>query len=348
MLLWNGGAELQGAQLADGRRCGVSILVVVERGGGRRRKCVPSAGRGQVSILVVVERGGGRRPCYSNSVQMRFQSLLLWSEGGRTTPAVRAGVADPAVSILVVVERGGGRNSPVTPYGLALVSILVVVERGGRGYGQHFFYLANWFQSLLLWNGGRTDPPRPQAGCGGGFQSLLLWNGGADLAPRSSAFRILGFNPCCCGTGGGRSSRSAGPQRCDRVSILVVVERGGRTGRPALQANGRSSVFQSLLLWNGGADQARMQSGTAPLLRFNPCCCGTGGRTRVDRAGHDRRLEFNPCCCGTGGADRTPLATRFATRAYGGNTPCANGWPIQARGAAKSSLRTRVASSYIS
>ena len=168
-----------------------------------------------VSILVVVERGGGRDQCVHAGVPFYlFQSLLLWNGGAdpldpRTENAMLA-----LVSILVVVERGGGLAiGSLGSNAIGLVSILVVVERGGGHRGTRECVVPfDWFQSLLLWNGGADSGAASRAGL--------------DTA---------GFNPCCCGTGGRTPGADANRGRWWGVSILVVVERGGG----AVSASGR-------------------------------------------------------------------------------------------------------------
>ena len=230
-------------------------------------------------------------------------------------------------------------------------------RRGGRS--------RNMFQSLLLWNGGARTSARRAVGhddlgfnpccCGTGgrtshckwersqatgFQSLLLWNGGADLATRHDWLRrplvsILvvvergggpglrvtvntfssGFNPCCCGTGGGAAIALAG-----RVSILVVMERGADPGQITVTSS--LARFQSLLLWNGGAEGQRGAAAPNTASGFNPCCCGTGVTVLPSPRGKFLPWSFNPCCCGTGGGWRQYHRSRTSVTCF---NPCCCG-----------------------
>ena len=331
----------------------VSILVVVERGGGRQATAVDAdlgrcfnpcccgtggrtCGRPARSSK---RRGfnpcccgtGGRTASWGSSARCiaRFQSLLLWNGGADGKPAKRSS-ASANVSILVVVERGGGREAAWRPPSRPPhVSILVVVERGGgrshgrgawrpdrvsilvvveRGGGHPAFTRSSTggtgFNPCCCGTGGRTRISERIAPRTAMFQSLLLWNGGADktithppsLAVRVSILVVVErgggqgraragdrrmpvsilvvvergggrspacrpwytagcFNPCCCGTGGRTTIEPANTILATDVSILVVVERGGGPVSNST-TEGDSAVFQSLLLWNGGADVA--------------------------------------------------------------------------------------------
>ncbi len=277
LLLWNGGADGKPAKRSSAS-ANVSILVVVERGGGREAAWRPPSRPPHVSILVVVERGGGRSHGAELGVRIEFQSLLLWNGGAdiRPSPGLPREVR---VSILVVVERGGGRASRRESRPGQQCFNPCCCGTGGRT--KPLLILLLWqrgFQSLLLWNGGADKAAHEQAIAECQFQSLLLWNGGAD-----------------------------DPQRADHgtrrdVSILVVVERGGGqlSSRPTLSW---LRMFQSLLLWNGGADRSRTPRPRAIRPCFNPCCCGTGGRTSPSIVGFCASLQFQSLLLWNGGAD---------------------------------------------
>ena len=255
LLLWNGGADNKPRE-----RCRAG-------GPGFNPCCCGTGGR---TTPAKAGPAGARK----------FQSLLLWNGGAdhRPRPARRR---PGQVSILVVVERGGGRGGAIPPPPAHhLVSILVVVERGGgadggcslarclpgfnpcccgtggRTFGDHCRTALPVLQVsiLVVVERGGGESARQNAVRGAiGFQSLLLWNGGADPAPHSHVHAIR-----------------------DRVSILVVVERGGghRPWRWAVPT--AVSWFQSLLLWNGGADRGGQDEVGGSVAGFNPCCCGTG------------------------------------------------------------------------
>ena len=135
LLLWNGGAD--GNRFAEVRSIGlVSILVVVERGGGRVYEQNYAERRGQVSILVVVERGGGQATLPWKSVELWFQSLLLWNGGA--DHAIPAGDLRCGRFQSLLLWNGGADNDLHRIYRLqCCVSILVVVERGGGALCRH-------------------------------------------------------------------------------------------------------------------------------------------------------------------------------------------------------------------
>ena len=232
-----------------------------------------------------------------------FQSLLLWNGG-----------ADPGLGTQSIPATWCFNPCCCGTGGRTMIYLTMRRLRCG-------------FQSLLLWNGGADSAVEMPSGSprnvsilvvverGGGlelpenvqvtstmFQSLLLWNGGADLgcSECQAWLRRRVSILVVVERGGGRRHGQIEPAALCGVSILVVVERGGGLAPHAADLP-RADEFQSLLLWNGGADDSR-QAGERPCSpSFNPCCCGTGGRTLGAKTGADRRTGFNPCCCGTGG-----------------------------------------------
>ena len=191
----------------------------------------------------------GRWPPSTAPTHRMFQSLLWWIGLAGTAQATRR------------ADHG-------------LVSILVVVDRA-RWAHAHLDRLRRGpvFQSLLWWIGLAGVTPMPPPRCIAVSILVVVDRARWAYVRRGDGDCVLGFNPCCGGSGS-LGCRSITRRVADGVSILVVVDRARWASDRAAAI--QLGMFQSLLWWIGLAGHRPTSIDCRVSRGFNPCCGGSG------------------------------------------------------------------------
>ena len=213
----------------------------------------------QVSILVVLDRAPQLvvRTKQTHLAPL-FQSLLSWI-GLLNIDQTEDAVLCADVSILVVLDRApqpcsGSQPPRIDP----MVSILVVLDRAPQQLtsGTHSPHQPAVSILVVLDRAPQPAWPSWRNLLDKMFQSLLSWIGLLNIARLDKIpCRIMGFNPCCPGSGSSTRRRPPSP--------------------------GWARRFNPCCPGSGSSTAAGRATWPMPIRSFNPCCPGSGSSTRT-------------------------------------------------------------------